>query len=357
NENPYSPPDTVVQAIAQAAAEAATGLNRYPDRDFLKLRAALAAYLNSEAGLTAANGTALTAEQLWAANGSNEVMLHLFQAFGGPGHSALTFTPTYSMYPEYARNTHTEWLTVPRGPGFHIDLKTAVEEIHQKRPALVIVASPNNPTGTAVGLPEIAALAAAGLENAATPNDPVSLVVVDEAYAEFRGRDTPSALQMLPKFPNLVVTRTMSKAFGAAGLRLGYLAANPAIVRALQLVRLPYHLSGLTQAVALATLGEAETLHRQVSDIRAERQLLHSWLNGQRAANGALHTTASDANFIMFGRFANANQVWRALLEQGVLVREVGPVGWLRVSIGTPAENDAFRHAMAGILPSVQLLD
>ncbi|MGI8458237.1 MAG: histidinol-phosphate transaminase [Propionibacteriaceae bacterium] len=325
NENPYPPSAAVVADIAAAVSEAAGHLNRYPERDALALRADLAAYL----------GHGLTADDVWAANGSNEVMLHVLMAFGGPGRSVLTFTPTYSMYPEYARNTHTEFRTAPRRADFTLDVETARAAVREHRPDVVVITSPNNPTGTAVGLDVISAVA----------EEAPGVVVVDEAYAEFARTGTPSALELLPRFPRLAVSRTMSKAFAFAGGRLGYLAAAPAFVDALRIVRLPYHLSVVTQAVARVALAHADEMLAQVDTLRAERDRLQAWLG----AHG-LQVAPSEANFCLFGRFADRHAVWQALLDQGVLIREVGPPGWLRVSVGTAVETGAFRDALGRVL-------
>jgi histidinol-phosphate aminotransferase len=325
NENPYPPSEGLVADVAVAAAEAARTLNRYPDRDARALRADLAAYLGLESGVE------LTADQVWAANGSNEVMLQLFQTFGGPGRTALGFSPTYSMYPDYCRDTFTTYVTVPRRADFGVDVEVARAAIAEHAPAVVLLASPNNPTGTALPLDTVRAV----LDVAP------GMVVVDEAYAEFRHSSTPSSLELLADHPRLVVTRTMSKAFGLAGARLGYLAASPAVVDAVQLVRLPYHLSAVTQAVARAALAHTDELQSQVALLRAERDALQEWLR----ARG--HDVAeSDANFVLFGRFDDRHAVWQALLDRGVLIRETGPDRWLRVSVGTPEENVAFRVAL-----------
>ena len=321
NENPYPPSEPVVAEIAAAAAAAARTLNRYPDRDALALRADLAGYL----------GHGLSPEQVWAANGSNEVMLHVLQAFAGPGRTVLSFAPTYSMYPEYARDTHSRFVTFPRADDFTLDLGAALAAVEQVRPAVVLLASPNNPTGTVLGPDVVAALAAAA----------PGVVVVDEAYHEFARPDTPSALELLPRYPRLAVSRTLSKAFAFAGGRLGYLAAAPAFVDALRIVRLPYHLSALTQAVARVALAHAPEMLAAVDRLRAARDDLADWL-GRRG----FEVAESDANFVLFGRFADAHAVWQRLLDRGVLIREVGPPGWLRVSAGTPAEMAAFKRAL-----------
>lgn len=333
NENPYPPSQAVVDSITEAVARAARGLNRYPDRDFLALREDLAAYLLAESGV------ALSPEQVWAANGSNEVMLHVLQAFGGPGRTALSFAPTYSMYPEYARDTVTGWVVGPREADFSLDPRVARATIAEHRPTVVLLASPNNPTGTALGLEVLREVLAAAAE---VPGGCV--VVVDEAYGEFRREGTPSALSLLAEHPHLAVARTMSKAFGMAGARLGYLAAAPALVDALRVVRLPYHLSAVTQAVARAALAHSRELMAQVASLRAERDALVAWLRGR-----GLQVADSDANFAMFGTFEDRRAVWQGLLDRGVLIREVGPPGWLRVSIGTPQEMTAFKDALVEV--------
>ena len=348
NENPYPPSTAVIESIATAVARAAQGLNRYPERDFPRLREALADYLEAESGVH------LTPEQIWAANGSNEVMLHVLQAFGGPGRTCLTFTPTYSMYPEYARDTLTDYVTRPRREDFTLDVETAVAAISELRPAVVILASPNNPTGTALPLEDIDRILEAarghgpmlGAEIGSPARASDCVVVIDEAYAEFRRPGVPSALEMLgPAHPHLAVTRTMSKAFGAAGLRLGYLAADRALVDALRVVRLPYHLSAVTQAAALAALSHRDELMAQVASLRDERDALVAWLRGQ-----GLTAHESDANFVLFGPFPDREAVWQALLDAGILIRVVGPEGFLRASIGTPEEMERLRSALATVI-------
>jgi histidinol-phosphate aminotransferase len=325
NENPYPPSARVISEISAAVAEAGRSMNRYPERDALALRGDLARYL----------GYGLRAEQIWAANGSNEVMLHVLLAFAGPGRRVLSFAPTYSMYPEYARDTHSEWCTVPRRDDFTIDPDAATAAVLDARPAVVLITSPNNPTGTAVGLSTIRAICEAA----------PGVVVVDEAYHEFARTGTPSALQLLPDYPRLAVSRTMSKAFAFAAGRLGYLAAAPAFIEALRIVRLPYHLSALTQAAARVALAHAPEMLAKVDQLRLARDDLAEWL----VAEG-LRVAESDANFVLFGRFTDRHAVWQALLDRGVLIRETGPAGWLRVSAGTPIEMQAFKDALAAVL-------
>ncbi len=325
NENPYPPSAALVADIAAAVAGVAAGLNRYPDREATVLRRALGGFLAEREGL------AFPVERVWAANGSNEVMLQLLQAFGGPGRVALGFAPTYSMYPDYCRDTFTRYVTADRAPDFTLDVDRAVAAVREHRPAVVLLASPNNPTGTALPRDVVEAVCA----------EAPGLVVVDEAYAEFRRPGTPSALRLLDRQPRLVVTRTMSKAFALAGARLGYLVAAPEVVDAVRLVRLPYHLSAVTQAVATAALGRSGELLAAVDALRAERDALVDWLRAE-----SFTVADTDANFVLFGTFPDRHRVWQGLLDRGVLVRETGPEAWLRVSVGTPEEMHSFRTAL-----------
>lgn len=331
NENPYGPSPELAAAIGHAAAEAAVGLNRYPDREALALRADLGAYLAAESDVPTP-----APEAVWAANGSNEVMHQLLLAYGGPGRTALGFTPHYSMYPEYARDTYTDWVTAERGPApdFALTAQDVTAAIAAHRPNIVVLTSPNNPTGTALTLDVVEAAASA---MAATRG----LLVVDEAYSEFRRDGVPSALTLLEHHPNLVVTRTMSKAFALAGARLGYLVADPGVVDTVRVVRLPYHLSAITQAVARTALAHREELLGKVALLRTERDALAEHLTGRGHA-----VAPSDANFILFRTFTDRDAVFETLLEHSVLVRAVGPDGWLRVSVGTPENNAAFRTAL-----------
>ena len=328
NENPYPPSEAVVADVAAAAADATRSLIRYPDREFTALREDLAGYL----------GHGVTPAQVWAANGSNEVMLQILQAFGGPGRTAVSFAPTYSMYPEYARDTMTRWVVGHREEDFSLDVGHAAQVIATERPSVVLLPSPNNPTGTALPPEAVTAVCAATAEVG-------GIVVIDEAYGEFRRTGTPSALEVLPHTPNLVVSRTMSKAFALAGARLGYLAASEEICDAIRVVRLPYHLSAVTQAVARVALRHADELLARVEDLRAERDATVTWLRGE-----GLDVADSDANYVLFGRFADRHAVWQGLLDRGVLIRETGPDGWQRVSIGTADEMAAFRQALREVL-------
>jgi histidinol-phosphate aminotransferase len=325
NENPHPPSPRLVRALGEAVASVAGSLNRYPDRDALELRKDIADYL----------GHGLTGRQIWAANGSNEIIQQLLQAFGGPGRKALGFEPSYSMHPIITQVSGTEWINAHRGTDFGLDPGRALEEIAEHRPDIVFLTSPNNPTGTSLPPHVIEAVVDAA----------PGMVVVDEAYAEFRRSGTPSTLSLLPGRPRLVVTRTMSKAFAMAGTRVGYMAADPVVIDALLLVRLPYHLSAVTQIVARTALAHHAELLGVVDELRAERDGLVAWLRER-----GLTVADSDANFVLFGRFPDRRAVWQALLDRGVLIREVGPPEWLRVSVGTPGEMAAFRTALAATL-------
>ncbi|HSL07877.1 MAG TPA: histidinol-phosphate transaminase [Pseudonocardiaceae bacterium] len=328
NENPYPPPPALVADIAAAVQQEARELHRYPDRDAVALRTDLAGYL---AGRT---GVPLTVANMWAANGSNEIIQQLLQAFGGPGRSALGFTPSYSMHPVISAGTRTQWIPAPRRADFSLDPAGAVAAVQAHRPDVLFVTSPNNPTGQSIPPADLAAVLAAA----------PGIVVVDEAYGEFSSER--SAVGLLGQFPGrLVVCRTMSKAFAFAGGRLGYLAAAPAVVDALLLVRLPYHLSTLTQAAARAALRHGSTTLASVAVLVKERARVIAALRDLGA-----QVVPSDANFVLFGRFADAPGAWRRYLEHGVLIRDVGIAGHLRVTVGTPAENDAFLAASAAVL-------
>jgi histidinol-phosphate aminotransferase len=328
NENPYPPPPELVADVAAAAREVAARLHRYPDRNAVTLRADLAAYL------TASTGVPLTSANVWAANGSNEILQQLLQAFGGPGRLAVGFVPSYSMHPIIAGGTRTEWLPAPRGADLAVDVPAAAALLADRAPDITFLTSPNNPTGQSIEPDDLARLVDAA----------PGIVIVDEAYAEFS--DRPSAVTLLRTHGHkLVVSRTMSKAFAFAGGRLGYLAAAPAVVGALQLVRLPYHLSSLTQAAARAALRHADATLGSVALLRAERERVVAALTAV-----GYDVVPSDANFVLFGRFADAARAWRAFLDRGVLIRDVGIAHRLRVTIGTPEENDAFLQTAADVL-------
>lgn len=331
NENPYPPSAKLVKAIAQKVEEVASSLNRYPDRDAISLRAGLANFLNY------CSKTELSAENIWAANGSNEVIQSLFLAFGGEG--ALGFTPSYSMHPLISRVAGTTWIDGVRNPDFTLDADDASKQIRTMKAKLIFVTTPNNPTGTSISLRDIELLATVAAEVG-------GLLVVDEAYAEFSSE--PSAITLLTKFPNLVVVRTMSKAFAFAGARVGYLAADSEVIKALQLVRLPYHLSAVTQAIALVALEHSDELLANVATLIRDRERMVEQLQDLGAK-----VIPSSANFLLF-TVPSSKQIWQSLLDQGVLVRDVGLSGYLRVTIGNAAENQRFIDSLAKSLGKSQ---
>lgn len=323
NENPYPPSDALIADLVETVKELAGTLNRYPERDAVELREALAAYVTKQTGV------AVTMENLWAANGSNEVLQQLLQAFGGPGRSAMGFTPSYSMHPILSAGTQTEFISVPRGADFRIDMDVALAAIAERQPDIIYVTTPNNPTGDVTSLDDIERII-----NAAP-----GIVIVDEAYAEFS--PSPSATTLLEKYPaKLVVSRTMSKAFDFAGGRLGYFVAAPAFVDAVMLVRLPYHLSVLSQAAALVALRHSEDTLATVAKLAAERDRVVA-----RLQELGYEVVPSESNFVFFGRFADQKATWQEFLDRDVLIRDVGVAGYLRTTIGLPHENDAFLAA------------
>ncbi|OCB26243.1 histidinol-phosphate transaminase [Mycobacterium malmoense] len=327
NENPHPPSRALVNDVVRSVAEAAADLHRYPDRDAVDLRRDLAAYL------TAQTGVPLGVENVWAANGSNEILQQLLQAFGGPGRTAIGFVPSYSMHPIISDATRTEWLEGVRADDFSLDVDRAVAAVAEHQPDVVFIASPNNPSGQSVALPELRRLLDA------VPG----ILIVDEAYGEFSSQ--PSAVGLVREYPaKLVVTRTMSKAFAFAGGRLGYLIATPAVIDAMLLVRLPYHLSSVTQAAARAALRHADDTLSSVAALIAERERVTKALSGM-----GFRVIPSDANFVLFGEFADAPATWQRYLDAGVLIRDVGIPGYLRATTGLAEENDAFLRASAQI--------
>jgi histidinol-phosphate aminotransferase len=320
NENTHELPEDVIRDIVKRVGEAAHSINRYPDREFESLRVALAKYL----------GHGLQPNQIWAANGSNEVLQQMFQAFGGPGRLALGFGPTYSMYSLIALGADTDYLDAPRGERYELSPELVRAAIQKHKPNIVMLCSPNNPTGTPLSLECIEAAYEAT----------EGIVVVDEAYAEF-ANDSESAISLLPGRPRLLVSRTMSKAFAFAGARVGYLAADPAVVDALRLVRLPYHLSAFTQAAAEAALDHADALLATVADIRVQRDRLVSELRAL-----GFDPYRSDSNFVLFGGVQDSERTFTELLARGVLVRNVGIPNTLRVTAGTEAETTAFLETL-----------
>jgi histidinol-phosphate aminotransferase len=323
NESPYPPPEALVEEVASELREIA--LNRYPDRDAHRLYEALSKHLD------------WPPEGLWVANGSNEVFLHLFLGFGGPGRRTLLFEPTYSMHSLIPRIAGTEVIQLQRDGELLVDLDHALEVTARSRPEITIVCSPNNPTGGSEPLHTIETL----LEESR------GIVVVDEAYGEFADPDN-SAKPLLSKHPNLVLTKTFSKAWRLAGVRIGYMLADPELVSELARVRLPYHLSAITQVVGEAAIRHAGETLELAEAITEERDRIVVEL--QRMG---VKSHPSDANFVLF-EVEDADVVFKRLLERDVLVRNYSQVegleGCLRVTAGLRDETDAFLAAMEQVL-------
>ncbi len=320
NESPLPPPDAWREELLAALED--VSFHRYPDRPATELRGAVAALHG------------VTPDEVFCANGSNEVLQSLLLAFGGPGRRALLFEPTYALHSHIARITGTEVMEGGRDDEFQIDPVGAATLLEADRPDVTFLCSPNNPTGRAEPRPNVEAVL-----NAAP-----GLVIVDEAYGQF----SPwSALELRgPERPGLVVTRTFSKTWAMAGARLGYLVADAAVVRACEAVVLPYHLSALTQVAGLLALRHVPEMEARVALITEERGRLSAALTDL-----PVDTWPSDANFILFRpRDRDADEVWRSLLEQSVLIRNCagweGLRGCLRVTVGTAEENDRFLNAL-----------
>jgi histidinol-phosphate aminotransferase len=320
NECPYALPKGFVEDLAAAVRSIA--FHRYPDREATRLRERLAAHVGHPV------------QGVWAANGSNEVIEQLVLAYGGPGRRTVLFEPTYVLHRNLAWLAHGDVTAVTLDPPFRIEPRH-VDEALALEPAVVFVCSPNNPTGNAQPLEAVERLAA----------DPDVLVIVDQAYVEFGGA---SAQPLVAEHPNVVVVRTFSKAFALAGARIGYCLADPRVVEDLQRVRLPYHLSALTQAAGLTALDHAAEAMAILDAVRGQRDRL---LDGLPTIEG-VERFPSDANFVLFRPPRPAVEVWNALLERGVLVRDLSKVveGCLRVTAGTPEETGRFLDALEEIL-------
>lgn len=335
NENSYDVPPSVVDTIARYVGQELSHLNRYPDREFTRVREHVSRYLCTV--LTKQGDgvlTELAPEWIWAANGSNEVLSHIAHAFGGSGRVGLGFEPSYSMHPLITTASGAAWVSVRRADDFTLNPDIVVRGIEEHAPDITFICTPNNPTGGASSLDVVrAALEATS-----------GIVVVDEAYAEFARPGFVSALTLLPDNPRLVVSRTMSKAFAFAGVRVGYAVAHPEFIDVLRLVRLPYHLSSLTQAAACAALEHAPELLANVEKLIESREEMRTALEQL-----GYTVVPSDANFLMFGNVADPDAMFTQLLQRGVLVRNNSIPGHLRVNAGTETETRAFIDAMTAI--------
>lgn len=329
NESPYPPPEAVTEAVRTALD--GDGLNRYPDHGAERLREALAGHLGRDA------------QGLWIANGSNEVFLHLFLAYGGPGRKALTFEPTYSMHSKIARIAGTGVVHEVRGSDWGIGMEILDRALEENSPDICVFCSPNNPTGNL----EDRRVIERALET-------VPLVIVDEAYIEFSGTDGHRSL--LAGHENLLIVRTFSKAWRLAGGRLGYALGSAAVLDEMQRVSLPYGLATLSQAIGVAVIETAESALSHVDSLRTERDRLTAGMQDL-----SLDPWPSEANFVLipFGDRSQpdpalSSRVWQGLLEVGVLVRDYRSdpllAGHLRVTAGLASETDAFLAALREVL-------
>ena len=327
NETASPPPQAYLDELASRIGS--LELHRYPDRAAWLLRTRLA------------ETEGLTPERVWAANGSNEVLLQLFQAYGGPGRRMLLFRPGYSAHPLIARVACTTTVEHDLPDDFALSPAVAAESVREHEPDIVVVASPSNPAGVPTTPEAIRALHDHGR----------GLVVVDEAYVEFG--TGPSARQLLDELPRLVVTRTFSKAYRLAGLRLGYLLAHPWVIDDVRKVRLPYHLDSITQVAAITALEMRDDLLTHVAEVAAERDRIRAELE---RIDGIARVWPSEGNYLLF-RTA-AEDLFDRLLDQGVLVRDFSTAprlgGCLRVTVGTPEENDLFLEALRRALPDAR---
>jgi histidinol-phosphate aminotransferase len=328
NENPYNLSDELQAVLRDEISRVVKDLNRYPDRDARKLRKALADSISDSSGIR------FESDSIWVANGSNEIIQSVLLAFEG---AALGFEPSYSMHPQISRVVGKTWISIPRGEDFQIEAAQIKDAIDAQDAKIIFVTTPNNPTGTSTSLEVIEEIA-----KRVAPRS--GLVVVDEAYAEFSNQS--SALRLLKSNQNIMVSRTMSKAFAFAGARLGYLIAHPQVISALQLVRLPYHLSALTQSAAIAAISKQNQLSKDVDRLREAREEMAREIEAL-----GLRCFPSDANFLLFSGFDVASEIlWQRLLDRGVLIRNVGIPGHLRVTIGTRSENRAFLDALSEVV-------
>jgi histidinol-phosphate aminotransferase len=321
NETAEPPPPAYLERLAERIR--GLQLHRYPDRPATAVRQALAEL------------EGLTGDRVWVANGSNEILLQLFQAYGGPGRRLLLFRPGYSAHPLIARVASTDVVEHDLPDDFQLTPRAAADAIAEHDPDVVCIANPNNPSGVPTSLQAVRALHDAGR----------GLVVLDEAYVEFGG---VSAADLLDELPRLVVTRTFSKAYRLAGLRVGYLLGHRWVIDDLCKVRLPYHVDAVKQVAALTALEMRTELLEHVDRVTAERERIAT---GLRSIEGT-QVWPSTGNFLLF-RTGNAG-LFDRLLDRGILIRDFSRrprlEGCLRVTVGTPEENDAFLDAMREVV-------
>ena len=328
NELPYALPPSVQEAVRQALA--AVDINRYPDPAAEGLRHTLARRLG------------VTPDMILLGNGSDELVQMVLMACGEPGGTVLIPSPTFSMYQIGAQMLDQRPVEVPLTQAWGLDVPRMLQAIQRERPRIVFIATPNNPTANCFDAQAVRKLIEAA----------PGVIVIDEAYFEFSDQ---TVLTLLDASPHLIIFRTLSKV-GLAGLRVGILLANPELVREINKVRLPYNVNAYSQAAADVVLQHWDVIAPQFKEIRRERGLL-----GERLRQVPSVTVfPSDANFLLARVAAGGAKVWEALGAQGILVRHFPGAAalkdCLRITVGTPAENDALVTALHAIVTAMQPL-
>ncbi len=323
NESPFSPPIAWTEDVRQAIKD--IDWNRYPDRRAMKLRTAIA----SRHGVHP--------ENVFVANGSNEVLQTLLLTYAGHGRTVATFEPTYQLHTHLARISGATVVSGERRDDFTLDPKEAQRILTEYQPEVTFLCSPNNPTGRIEDQSLIEELVRSA----------PGILVVDEAYAEFADW---SAMSLVRNDAAVAVSRTFSKTWSLAALRLGYLIGPVWMIEQLETVVLPYHLDAFKQIAGECALRYVTDMDARVSGIVAERQRIMDALNGLE-----VEVWPSGANFILFRpRSVDAITAWQRLLDGGVLVRDCSSwdrlQGCLRVTVGTPEENSVFLAALATAL-------
>ena len=331
-ECPYPPPAPLLGVLHAELERVCATLHRTPPSTE-PLRQALAEHLRAEG-----HGR-LSAAHLWLANGADELLALTLSVLGGPGRTLLGFEPSRAPHRRVAAATCTWWLAGQRGRDLELDVDRALDAVLAHTPGAVVLASPNNPDGRRADPKVINALLQAG----------PAVVIVDETHAAYDEPNAPSALDLLPDQPRLLVLRTLTGPYALTGARVGYLAADPSLVRTLARRTPPHHLSTLTQAAVRAALACAGEVRLLAAAVRADRAQLAAGLTGL-----GLDVLPSAAHYLLFGRLRAAHQVQRDLAEHGVLVREVGVPGRLRARVGPTHANQRLLDALAQINPETQ---
>lgn len=327
--NPYPLAPHIQNAVIEAVRAQIAAINTYPDANATVLRTKLAEYVSNHGRI------AVTPENIWIANGCNEILQQIFRGFAGPGGTALGLEPSYRYFPVIAESVGTQWTSVPSRAFPHRDIDAAITAIERYQPDVVVIASPNNPTGDSLSMDmfeEVLSRLRSGL------------LVIDEAYIEMSTKD--SAVQLIHRYPDKVaICRTLSQAFTFAGGRLGYMIAAPQIINALLATRLPYHVSSMTQAAAAVIIDRADEILAKVPELLLERDRMLTYLQLE-----GFDIPHSDTSFFLIGKFEDAPAVWEAYANAGIILGDVGLSHYLRVSAGLPHENDQFLEATGNLL-------